>query len=75
MKNISATKFRRGLFSYLKLVKEGESIMIELDGQQVAKLAPVIRLNWQARMKIKAKIKGDPQVAFAPMEDLFEGYV
>ncbi len=55
MPRVSATKLRQHLFEYLDRAAAGETIFIERNSQEVARLVPTHPLNWRDKMHIKLK--------------------
>ena len=75
MIKISATKLRNNLFDFLDKVAEGETILIQRNNQEVARLLPVNQLNWRMRMSILPEIRVSPEEIIKPVEDIWEDYV
>lgn len=75
MIKISATKLRNNLFDYLDKVAEGETILIQRNNQEVARLLPTSQLNWRDNMSIQPKIIVSPDEIIKPIEDIWEAYV
>ncbi|UCH93292.1 MAG: type II toxin-antitoxin system prevent-host-death family antitoxin [Candidatus Aminicenantes bacterium] len=72
---VSATKLRNNLFEYLAKVSKGETITIQRNGKEVARVVPAQKKDWRDRMRTKVKLLVPPDQAFAPMEDLWEDYL
>ena len=75
MTRVSATKLRNNLFEYLNRAAAGETVVIERNNQEVARLVPTQRLNWRDKMKIKPKFLVPPEDLIEPVEDIWEEYV
>ena len=75
MIKISATQLRNNLFEFLDKVAEGETILIQRNHQEVARLLPVSQPNWRTRMKIQPGIRVSPEEIIKPMEDIWEDSV
>lgn len=75
MIKISATKLRNNLFDYLDKVAEGETVVIQRNNREVARLLPLQKPNWRKNMSIKPKIFVSPDELIKPMEDIWEDYV
>jgi prevent-host-death family protein len=69
---VSATKFRNNLFDLLARVSKGETITIQRNGEDVAKLMPPKKENWQDKMSVKARLLVSSNEAFSPLEDIWE---
>ena len=67
---VSATKFRNNRFEYLDMVSKGESITVQRNGKEVAKVVPPQKEDWRDKMRTKVKLLVPPDEAFAPMEDI-----
>jgi antitoxin (DNA-binding transcriptional repressor) of toxin-antitoxin stability system len=72
MKKITATRFRKELFSWLTKVSRGERVTIERDGKEVAMLVPLEGKSWREHIHNRGKILEED--AFAPMDDIWEKY-
>jgi len=75
MINVSATKLRNNLFDYLNKASEGETIIIQRNNVEVARLIPTYQANWRDKMTIKPKIMVEPEELIKPVEDIWEDYV
>jgi len=75
MIKVSATKLRNNLFDYLDKAAEGETIIIQRNNQEVARLIPTQHTNWRDKMTIKPKIMVSPEELIKPIEDIWENYV
>lgn len=75
MIRISATKLRNNLFDYLDKVAEGETVVIQRNNAEVARLLSVQKPNWRNNMSIKPKILVSPDELIKRMEDIWEDYV
>jgi prevent-host-death family protein len=75
MIRISATKFRNNLFEYLDKASEGETIVIQRNNQDVARIVPTHQIDWRDRMTIKPELLISPEELIKPIEDIWEEYV
>jgi len=75
MIKVSATKFRNNLFDYLNKAAEGETIVIQRNNQEVARLVSTKPMNWRDKMTITPGILISPEELIKPMEDIWEDYV
>ena len=75
MIKISATKFRNNLFDYLNKVSEGETIVIQRNNQDVAKLISPSKGDWRDHMKVQPKLLVSPEQIILPLEDIWERYI
>lgn len=74
MIKISATKLRQNLFKYLNQAAEGETIIIERNNEEVARLVSMKRSDWRDSMTIKPEILVTPEELIKPIEDIWEAY-
>ena len=72
MIKVSATKLRNNLFDYLDKTSEGETIIIQRNNKEVARLVPTRQINWRDKMTIKPKIMVAPEEFIKPIEDICE---
>lgn len=72
---VSATKLRNNLFEFLAKVSEGESIVIQRNGENVAMVVPPRKEDWRDKMRTKVKFRVPPEEVFAPMKDIWEEYL
>jgi len=75
MIKISSTKLRNNLFDYLDKVAEGETVVIQRNNHEVARLLPLQKPNWRNNMSIGPKILVSPDELIKPIEDIWEDYV
>ena len=75
MIKVSATKLRNNLFDYLNKASEGETIIIQRNKKEVARLIPTRQTNWRGKMTIKPKIMVTPEELIKPVEDIWKEYV
>ncbi len=76
MIKVSATKLRNKLFDYLDKTAEGETVVIQRNNQEVARLVPIVgQTNWRDKMKIKPKLLTSPEELMKPIKDIWESYV
>lgn len=74
MIKVSATKFRNKLFDYLDKAVEGETVVIQRNNQEVARLVPIGQINWRDKMNIKPKLLTSPDEFIKPIKDIWEDY-
>jgi len=67
MIEVSATKFRNNLFDYLDKTSEGETIVVQRNNQEVARLIPAKQLNWRDKMTIKPKLLTSSEELIKPV--------
>ena len=75
MIKVSATKLRNNLFDFLDKVANGETIVIHRNKQEVARLIPMVQVNWREKMNISPKLLVSPDDFIKPLEDIWEEYV
>ena len=75
MITISATKLRNSLFDCLDRVEAGETIVIQRNNREVARLVSAGQADWRKRMSIRPKIISPPDEIIKPMEDVWEEYI
>lgn len=75
MIKVSATKLRNNLFDYLDKTAEGETVVIQRNNQEVARLVPIGQINWRDKMNIKPKLLTSPEEFMKPIKDIWEDYV
>jgi len=75
MIKVTATKLRNNLFDYLDKALEGETIIIQRNKREVARLIPTRQANWRDKMTVKPRIMVPPEELIKPVEDIWEGYV
>jgi len=74
MIKISATKLRNNLFEYLDKASEGETIVIQRNNQDVARIVPTHQIDWRDKMSIKPELLVSPEELIKPIEDIWEEY-
>ena len=74
MIKISATKLRNNLFEYLDKASEGETIVIQRNNQDVARIVPTHQIDWRDKMSIKPELLVTPEELIKPIEDIWEEY-
>lgn len=72
---VSATKLRNNLFDYLDKAAQGETIIIQRNNQEVARLVPTAQVNWRDKITHKLDVLVSADELIAPMEDVWEGYI
>jgi len=71
---VSATKLRQNLFELLEKAVNGETIVIQRNNEEVARLVSFRRTNWRERMTIKPEILVPPDELLKPIEEGWEEY-
>ena len=74
MLKISATKLRNNLFKYLKKASGGETIIIQKNKKDVARIGPIHKINWRDKISIKPKILVSEEEFIKPIEDIWMDY-
>ncbi len=74
MIKVSATKLRNNLFDYLDRATEGETIVVQRNNREVARLVPIRQANWRDKMSIKPKLLATPEEIIKPIEDIWDDY-
>ncbi|ETW95510.1 MAG: hypothetical protein ETSY1_30350 [Candidatus Entotheonella factor] len=74
MIKVSATKLRNHIFDYLDKAAEGETIIIERNNREVARLIPTQQTNWRAHMSSAPQLLVSPEQLIEPMPDIWEAY-
>jgi prevent-host-death family protein len=75
MIKISATKLRNNFFNYLDKASAGETIVIQRNNQDVARIVPTHQIDWRDKMSIKPELLVSPEEFIKPIEDIWEEYV
>ena len=75
MIRISATKLRNNLFEYLDKASGGETIVIQRNNQDVARIVPTHQIDWRDKMTIEPKFLVSAEELIKPIEDIWEKYV
>ena len=74
MIKVSATKLRNNLFDYLDKAAEGETIIIQRNNREVARLIPTQQGNWRDNMTSTLQLLVSPEELIEPMADVWEDY-
>jgi len=74
MIKVTATNLRNNLFEYLDKASEGETIVIERNKHEVARIVPTHQVNWRDKMNIKPKVLVSPEELMKPVEGVWEDY-
>ena len=69
MVRVSATQLRKNLLGYLEQVNQGETVVIELRGQDIAQIKAVHKEDWRKQRKTKLTFLVPVTEAFQPLED------
>ena len=72
MIRISATKLRNNLFEYLDKASEGETIVIQRNNQDVARIVPTHQIDWRDKMSIEPELFVSPEELIKPTEHIWE---
>ena len=75
MITITATKLRNNLFEFLARVSKGETISVQRNGEEVARIIPAKKKDWRDNVSTRARLLVPADEAFAPMEDIWEDYI
>jgi prevent-host-death family protein len=75
MLKVSATKLRSKFFDYLDRVAEGETIIIQRNNKEVARLVPTRQTNWRNKMTTRPEIMVSYEEFIKPIDDIWEDYV
>jgi len=71
METVTASQLRKDLFRTLDHVAKGNEVQVNWRGHEVARIIPVRHSDWRKKMSVQPKIKGAPEQAFAPMDELW----
>ncbi len=74
MINVSASKLRQNLFDYLDKVAQGETLIIQRNNEEVARVIPTQRADWRDKMNAEPKLRVSPDELIKPMDDIWEDY-
>ena len=74
MIRISATKLRNKLFDYLDKAALGETIIIQRNKHEVARLVAVQPVDWREKMKVTPCLLVEPEELIKPLDDLWVEY-
>jgi prevent-host-death family protein len=75
MIKITATKLRNNLFNYLDKASKGETIVIQRNNQDVARIVPTHQIDWRDKMSIKPELLVSPEELIKQIEGIWEEYV
>ena len=75
MLTVTASKLRNHIFEYLGKVKQGETVTIILNKEEIAMLVPVNRGDWRDNLQQEIKLNCSPEKLATPMSDVWEEYV
>lgn len=70
-----ATTFRNHLFDYLKKAEEGETVVISLNGREVARLIPAEQIDWRKKMTTRPELLVPAEALIEPTDGVWEDYV
>ena len=74
MITVSATSLRSKLFDYLDKAAQGETIIIQRNNREVARLVPTRQTNWRTQMSSVPKFLVSPEELIKPLDDIWEDY-
>lgn len=74
MIKVSASKLRQNLFEYLDKVSQGETIIIQRNNQEVARVISTQAADWRDKMNVQLKLMVSPDELVKPMDDIWEDY-
>ena len=74
MIRVSATKLRNNLCKYLDRAEAGETVVIERNNQEVARLVPTRQLNWREKMNVRPKLLVPPENLIESVDDIWDEY-
>lgn len=72
---VNATTLRNNLFDYIAKVSKGETITIRRNGEDLAMVVPPPKKDWRSNMRTKIKLLVPVEIAFSPMQDVWENYL
>lgn len=72
---VSATNLRKNLFEYLDKAAAGETIVIQRNNQEVARIVPTLQPNWRQQMTIAPKLLVAAAELMQPLDDVWDEYV
>jgi prevent-host-death family protein len=74
MIRISATKLRNNLFDYLDKAAAGETIIIQRNNQEVARLVAIHPGDWREKMQLTPQLLITPEELIQPLDDIWAEY-
>ena len=74
MIRVTATKLRNHLFGYLELAAAGETIIIQRNRQEVARLVSFQPSDWREKMQMTPHLLVSPEELIEPLDDLWAEY-
>ena len=75
MLKVSASKLRNNLFDYLDKASAGETIVIQRNNKEVARIVPIRQINWREKMSMKPELLVSPEELMEPIKDIWEEHV
>ena len=75
MIKVTATKFRNNLFGYLDKVAKGETIAIQRNKQEVARLVSPPKADWRENLEDQPILLVSPEEIIQSIDDIWEGYI
>ncbi len=74
MIKVSASKLRNNFFDYLDKTSEGETIVIQRNNQEVARIIPTRQINWREKMSVKPELLVSSEKLIEPIQDIWKKY-
>ena len=74
MIRVSATKLRNNLFDYLDKAASGETIIIQRNKHEVARLVAAQPVEWREKMKLTPRLLVEPEELIKPLDDIWAEY-
>ena len=75
MVTMTASQLRRELYTALRIDSDGEPVSVNRRGREVARLMPAPSSDWRDTVRQQPRLQTSPEEAFAPMDDVWQGYV
>jgi prevent-host-death family protein len=72
---VTATKFRNNLFGYLDKVAKGETIAIQRNKQEVARIISPPKADWRENLKDQPILLVSPEEIIQSIDDIWEEYI
>jgi prevent-host-death family protein len=74
MIRVTATELRSNLFEYLARAAAGETIVIQRNRREVARLVPTQPVDWREKMRQSPQLLVTPAELIKPLDDLWAEY-
>ena len=75
MVTVTATNLRKNLFQYLDRVAAGETIIIQRNDHEVARLVTTTPRNWRTGLQQELTLLVDVDTLMQPLDDVWEAYI